>query len=69
MFLPQRRRKGLVKTVEKDWQAKAGAHPNALKIDEIIEEYFKGEAIIVVAINLFRFIGHSQNIIRFDSIL
>ena len=45
LFLPQRHRKGLVKTIEKDWQAKAAAHPNAFKIAEIIEEYFKGAVI------------------------
>ncbi len=45
VFLPQRHRKYLAKTIEKDWQAKAGAHPNALKIAGIIEEYFKGTAV------------------------
>jgi len=45
LFLPQRHRKDLVKTIEKDWQAKSGAHPNALKIAGIINKYFKGTAI------------------------
>ena len=45
VLLPQKQKKELVKTIEKDWQAKAGAYPNALKIVEIIEVYFKGTAI------------------------
>lgn len=45
VLLPQRHRQGLVKSIEKDWQAKAGAHPNALKIVGTMEKYFKGAAI------------------------
>ena len=45
ILLPQKHKKELVKTIEKDWPAKAWAHPNVLKIAGIIEEYFKGTAI------------------------
>ena len=45
VFLPQRRRIDLVKTIEKTCQAKAGAHPESLKIVGTIEKYFKGTAI------------------------
>lgn len=45
VLLPQKYKKELVKTIEKDWQAKAGANPNALKIAGIIEKYFEGAAI------------------------
>ena len=45
VFLPQRHPKYLAKTIEKYWQAKGRAHPNALKIVGIIEEYFEGTAI------------------------
>ena len=45
VFLPQRHRKYLAKTIEKDWRAKSGAHPNSLKIAGIIKEYFKGTVV------------------------
>lgn len=31
--------------IKENWQAKAGAHSNALKIEQRIEEYFKGPPI------------------------
>ena len=45
VLLPQKHKKELVKTIEKNWLAKAGAHPVALKIAEIIKEFFNGTAI------------------------
>ena len=45
VLLPQKHKKALIKTIEKNWLAKAGTHLDALKIAEIIEKYFKGTAI------------------------
>jgi len=44
VLLPQKHKKELVKIIKKNWLAKAGAHPDALKIAEIIKENFKGTA-------------------------
>ena len=45
VFLPRKQRIDMVKTIEKTCQAKAGAHPESLKIVGTIEKYFKGTTI------------------------